>query len=347
MGAVTLKSPRCDLCGVDDAEVLFTGRDWPDVPAAIAMVRCRRCGLMYLRPRPAPSAIGQFYPPDYAPFRPAVEDERWAIMRLARRRKLAARRRVVERFAGSRPAGARGGDPRSDGGQGKGSGTSGRPAGGAGAERRHQGRVLDVGCSTGLFLREMALAGWDAVGVELTPTAVRYARERFGLEVFEGMLEDAPLAAGSFDAVTFWDVLEHVYSPSATLARTAELLRPGGVVAINVPSWDSLDRRLFGRHWQGYDPPRHLYVFTRPTLTDLLGRAGFSPLGWTCFMPSYFTFILSVERWLKARRPGIAGPVMRALTFPGARLPLEPLFWALNRAGWGSVITVVARKTSG
>jgi SAM-dependent methyltransferase len=305
-----LESPHCDLCGSYEADTLFTGRDWSaEVPDAVALVRCRHCGLVYLCPRPVPEAIGAFYPPDYAPFRTAVEDERRTVMRWMRRRKLARRRTLVERYAG-----------------------------------RRRGRVLDVGCSTGLFLHEMALGGWAAQGVELTPSAVCYARERFGLTVFEGMLEDAPLTAGSFDAVTYWDVLEHVYSPMATLARTAELLRPGGIVAINVPNWDAFDRRLFGRHWQGYDPPRHLYVFNRATLGALLDRAGFEVLDWVCFMPSYFTFILSVERWLNANRPGWTARVMRVLNFPGARLLAEPPFWLANRLGRGSVIAVFARK---
>ena len=114
----------------------------------------------------------------------------------------------------------------------------------------------------------------QAQGVELTSSAADYARERFGLEVFEGMLEDAPFASDSFDVVTFWDVLEHVYSPAETLARMAELLTPGGLVAINVPNWHTPERRIFGRWWAGYDPPWHLYVFTRPSLTRFLEEAG-------------------------------------------------------------------------
>lgn len=310
LGPGELQECACDLCGEREATVLYRGSDWPpEVPDAVALVRCAQCGLMYLSPRPSPRAIGAFYPPDYAPFRRAVEDEPWALLRRMRRRKLAQRRRLVESATG-----------------------------------RTRGRVLDVGCSTGLFLNEMAQAGWQAEGVEPAPEAARYARERFGLAVFEGMLEEAPLEAGSFDLVSFWDVLEHVFSPSATLARTAALLAPGGVVAINVPNWDSFDRRLFGGDWQGFDPPRHLYVFDRVTLGALLERAGFAPIRWVCFMPSYFTFILSVERWLARRWPGAAAPVMRVLNLPGLRLLFEPPFWLANRLGRGSVITVLARK---
>src|SRR5262249_43616644 len=145
-------------------------------------------------------------------------------------------------------------------------------------------------------------------------------------------------------AITFWDVLEHVHSPSAELARTASLLRPGGLVAINVPNWHSLERRLFGPNWLGLDPPRHLYVFTRPTLTALLERAGCRALAGASVMSSYCSFALSVERWLDARRSQLAGPVGRALNVPGARLPFEPWFTLANWLRAGGVIAVFAVK---
>lgn len=312
--AERIERPACDLCGADDAALMWPGSAWPaPVPPDVALRRCRRCGLAYLSPRPTPAAIGAYYPPDYAPFRTAVDDERWALMRWVRRRKLVQRRRLVERHSGRVP---------------------GAPP----------GRVLDVGCSTGLFLHEMQRAGWQAEGVELTPSAARYARERFGLQVFEGMLEAAPFAPERFDVITYWDVLEHVYSPTETLARTAELLAPGGLLAINVPNWHCLERRIFGRWWAGYDPPRHLYVFTRPSLTRYLEQAGFEPLAWTCFMPSYFTVIISLENWLRARAPALAGPVLRLLRLPGLRFLLQPPLWLLDRLGYGSVIAVFARK---
>jgi SAM-dependent methyltransferase len=307
-----LESVDCDLCGSKRASsrLLWRGGAWPaPVPEAIALIRCGQCGLVYQSPRPTPASIGVFYPPDYAPFRPAVEDEPLALMRWMRRRKLQKRRQLVETYA-------------------EGSG----------------GRVLDVGCSTGLFLNEMRQGGWEAQGVELTPSAAAYARERFDLEVFEGMLEDAPFEAGSFDAITFWDVLEHVFSPRKTLARSHALLAPGGTLAINIPNWKAMERGLFGRYWAGYDPPRHLYVFPHETLERYLREAGFEPLAWTCFMPSYFTLIISVENLLAARAPALAGPVLSLLRLPGLRFLLQAPFWLMDRMGRGSVISVFARK---
>jgi SAM-dependent methyltransferase len=308
---VATERVACDLCGSTDASVLYALTDTAHgQPGEFELQRCRACGLMYLSPRPTPDTIARYYPEDYAPFRPPIEDESFALMRWMRRRKLSRRRTLVERYAG-----------------------------------RRQGRLLDVGCATGLFLHEMVQSGWAGAGVELTGPAAEFAHSRFGLDVFQGLLADAPFAEASFDAVTFWDVLEHSFSPRHELERVAQLLRPGGVLALTVPNWNSFDRGLFGRHWQGLDSPRHLYVFTRPTLTRLLEQAGFTDLQWLCFMPGYFTFLPSLQRWLNAAAPGLAGPVMRLLNFPGMRLPFEPWFSLMNSLQRGPIISVFARKT--
>jgi SAM-dependent methyltransferase len=304
---------RCDLCGADDTETIYAGSSWRMSAATDwRLQRCRKCGLMYLNPRPSEDEISSYYPAEYGPFRPAIEDERHALMRWMRRRKLIRRRRLVERFSG-----------------------------------RTGGRILDVGCATGIFLHEMASAGWQATGVEPVTRAAAYARDRFGLDVFSGMLDQAPFERGAFDVVTFWDVLEHTFCPAQELERAARLLAPGGLVAINVPNWRSADRWLFGPYWIGFDPPRHLYVFTQCTLTALLRNAGFRPLSWICFMPAYFSFAVSLDRWLTSEAPRMAGLIRRLLNLPGARLPFEPAFAVLAHLRRSGVISVFARKESG
>jgi len=123
-------------------------------------------------------------------------------------------------------------------------------------------------------------------------------------------------------------------------------LRPAGLVTINIPNWHSLDRRLFGAHWIGLDPPRHLYVFTRATLTALLQKSGFRVLDWICFMPSYYSFIISLDRRLSATSPRWARRASRILNFPGVRFIFEPWFTVSNWMKRGGVISVFARKES-
>ena len=92
--------------------------------------------------------------------------------------------------------------------------------------------ILDVGCAFGTFLRLAANRGWAAKGVEISGFASEIARERGGLEVFNGELSAAPFPEASFDAITFWDVVEHVSWPFDALVSAYRLLRPGGVLLL-------------------------------------------------------------------------------------------------------------------
>lgn len=302
----------CNLCGADAPVLLAELRDLAfGLPGRFPLVRCRACGLMYLRERPTPVSIDRYYPPEYLPYRTAIQDERRALLRWARRRNVARRRRIVEDHS-----------------------------------RRVPGRILDVGCSTGIFLDEMRRAGWDTLGIELSEGAVQYARQRFGLEVVQGQLLETGLPPGSFHAVTFWDVLEHTFDPSASLRVANRLLAPGGVAAFTLPHWESLDRRLFGKAWIGYDSPRHLYVFSRPVLEKLLTRNGFQILEAYSGLSGYFTFLASLRLWLRSRDLG-SGPgrlLLRALELPGMRLVFQPAFSLLERLGLGGTLVLVARK---
>ena len=87
------------------------------------------------------------------------------------------------------------------------------------------GRLLDVGAAGGAFVAEARDAGYDARGIEPTPAFAAHARERLGVDVAEGTLEDARLRPGSLDAVTMWHVLEHVPRPVEQLRRVREALR--------------------------------------------------------------------------------------------------------------------------
>ncbi len=300
----------CDSCGATASTMLYTLHDtFHDLPGEFVLRRCTGCDLIYLSPRPAPSSMLHYYPQQYTNYRPAIEDEPFFLMRWMRRSKLTCRRKVVERYSDLR-----------------------------------RERILDIGCSTGLFLHEMARAGWQVAGVEPVAVAADYARQQFGLEVFEGSIQDAPYPPASFDVLTFWDVLEHTFSPTVALRRAASLLRPGGYVFASVPNWGSFNRRIFGRYWQGLDTPRHLYVFTQETLTTILQQAGFTVIDWLCFMPGYFSTVMSVTRWLKARYPRAADLLVKVAFFPGVRFPFEPWFVLNNWLNKAPIITVVAQK---
>jgi SAM-dependent methyltransferase len=136
------------------------------------------------------------------------------------------------------------------------------------------GRLLDVGCGNGSFLDQMRQLGWDVTGVEPDGAAVTVAREKLGLRVFEGSLEEAGLPGGHYDAITMNHVIEHLPDPIVTLKECHRVLRPGGKLIVATPNINSMGSQVFGEHWRGLEVPRHLHLFCPQSLRMAAERAG-------------------------------------------------------------------------
>jgi SAM-dependent methyltransferase len=129
------------------------------------------------------------------------------------------------------------------------------------------GRLLDVGCGAGHYLRLARSLGMEAFGVE--PALERSDDPR----VFAGTLEAARFPDDHFDVITVNHVLEHVPSPTSMLEELRRILKPDGTLVIATPLADSLAYWLFGRHWVQLDIPRHLYTFSTATLRRYADKA--------------------------------------------------------------------------
>lgn len=136
-------------------------------------------------------------------------------------------------------------------------------------------RLLDVGCGNGEYLNNMRCAGWEVTGVEPDEESVRAGRSRHGLKIYHGVLEDVYLPDNTFDVITMQHVIEHLPNPMRTLRCVHRLLRPGGRLVVVTPNVDSLARRIFSSDWVSWDPPRHLFVFSRQALRHVVTDAGF------------------------------------------------------------------------
>ncbi|MFQ5738303.1 MAG: class I SAM-dependent methyltransferase [Acidobacteriota bacterium] len=220
----------CELCGADDTKLVF-------VVEGDRLVRCRRCGLIYVNPRPSASLRDQVYARDYfqkevfkPPTHPAPSesDTSWNRQRF----------RLV---------------------------AAGRPP----------GRLLDVGCGTGHFLATAKQHGWQVAGVEYSSYAAEVAREAARVDVHVGTLEDSRFPPGSFDALSLLHVLEHVPHPRRTVRRIHELLSEKGRLLIEVPDFGSPHARELRGRWSNIKPQEHLYYFTLETLRVLLQLEGF------------------------------------------------------------------------
>jgi 2-polyprenyl-3-methyl-5-hydroxy-6-metoxy-1,4-benzoquinol methylase len=142
------------------------------------------------------------------------------------------------------------------------------------APYKQSGTLLDMGCSSGSFLESMKGEPWRLYGVEMSAEGARTAEARSGANVFVGDIPDAPFAPESFDVITCFDVLEHVYESRRVMARVVEWLKPGGIFYVLVPNIDSAEARVFGSYWHGLELPRHLSHFSPASLGHLAKSVG-------------------------------------------------------------------------
>lgn len=137
----------------------------------------------------------------------------------------------------------------------------------------NQGRWMDVGCADGTFVEAAnAIKGVDCTGIELSDHAVAQATAR-GLDVTQGMIGGLP-DEESYDAITAFDVIEHVLDPVGFLRDAIRRLRPGGHLVLTLPDTGANVRKLMGRRWYFYIPEEHLHYFNRQNLSQLVTREG-------------------------------------------------------------------------
>jgi 2-polyprenyl-3-methyl-5-hydroxy-6-metoxy-1,4-benzoquinol methylase len=142
---------------------------------------------------------------------------------------------------------------------------------------RGRGRLLDIGCSIGLFLALACERDWDGSGIEFGARALAYARDVFDVHVISTPLEECSFEDASLDVVTILSVLEHTTEPRRMLRECARILRPGGVLYAIVPNVNSLACRILHEHAATFDGRNHLIYFAPSTLADMLRREGFVP----------------------------------------------------------------------
>jgi len=137
------------------------------------------------------------------------------------------------------------------------------------------GRLLDVGCGDGTLMRHLQRLGWSVQGLDPDPAAVAAACDA-GLDVQQGTIDGIDFEADAFDAVIMTHVIEHVPDAHAVLQACRRVLKPTGQLVIVTPNNTSWCHRLFGEHWRGLEPPRHLQIFNVGAMRRILCDTGFS-----------------------------------------------------------------------
>jgi SAM-dependent methyltransferase len=260
--ALALVETPCALCGAADSETCSTGFDFEynTVSNPFRFVSCRRCGHIYLNPRPSHEDLGTIYPSNYY----TLSGTQGVVARMQR----VWEGSKVKLYRDSLGPGKK--------------------------------RILDIGCGDGRFLEVLRAHGpkdWELVGIDFDEAAVERCRAR-GFTAHAKRVEDLTGEDNSFDAIVMQQLIEHVDDPVRIAARVFQLLKPEGLFIVETPNLAGLDYKLFRERWWGhYHFPRHWNLFSKDTLSSMLERQGFqiirsdqliSTSAWTISLHNYF-----------------------------------------------------------
>jgi SAM-dependent methyltransferase len=201
------------------------------------LVRCRDCAMVFANPQPKPAEMDEVY---------RVRDEDALIdlySRIATPTVLAGYDRRLERLR---------------------------------AMNGGTGRLLDFGCAAAYFTERAQAGGWDAVGLDLGNWVEEAARRRGVRNVMSCELAQAGFEPGSFDVINAAQVFEHVPRPVECLRQLVTLIRPGGLLYLDVPNYRTLSIVLGRDDFELNTPPQHLNYFAPGTLRRFLEKAGLS-----------------------------------------------------------------------
>lgn len=191
-------------------------------------------------------------------------------------------------------------------------------------------KLLDVGCSSGAFLRVARELGLEAEGVEISPEAAEAARQA-GFRVHTGLLENAGYPDASFDAIALIELLEHLREPRGLLAECRRILRPGGVLMATTPNGASWTARAMGASWDVFSlhgMGGHVSFFNPGSLRLLAQRSGFEVAGLET---------RQVRLAEKGQLPGVAYRLVKVVA--------SALDMPARVAGAGHNLTLYARRT--
>jgi 2-polyprenyl-3-methyl-5-hydroxy-6-metoxy-1,4-benzoquinol methylase len=172
-------------------------------------------------------------------------------------------------------------------------------------------RAMDIGCGEGHLCGELRAAGWpEVVGIDVSQTRIERARRQHpGVQFYDRPVEETPVAEGTCDLVVMDNVIEHLPAPVGTLKTLGRYLAPRGRIVVITPNMASGHFELLGRRWTPeLAPHAHVFLFTPPSLTRLLGDAGYS----VEYTGTFHLSIYSPVEWVVRLFSDVKGAVWRA-----------------------------------
>ncbi|MCX8489544.1 MAG: class I SAM-dependent methyltransferase [Cyclobacteriaceae bacterium] len=231
-------------------------------------------------------------------------------------------------------------------------------------------KVLEIGGSTGYYLRGLSLRGYDVVGSELSSDAVKLAREWYGLEMYESEFPPEKFIH-FFDAIIIHHVIEHLVDPVDFLRKANKYLVEGGIFVIETPNVNCLGIRVYQKHYPVFCPPGHLNFFSGETLQKTIPNdhvienilttsyGGYTIYNHVNGVLSFLGLKSRIDKGMSKKEEIQSTIVTNSsnnakyrylnLFFRYSRMIHKlffPLFYILDRTGLGENLTLISRKKS-
>ena len=232
------KLSSCPSCSEQKLTPFLKAKDYTVSKEYFEIVRCQRCHLLFTNPRPLANEAGPYYKSDnYISHSDTQEGIINKLYHLVRNFTLKQKTRWIEK------------------------------------EKRGGIELLDIGCGNGHFLHACQNAGWNIHGMELDPETAARAESLLGIDIYPAIL-DIPKDK-TFDLISLWHVLEHVYELDEYFQFFSTRIAKEGVLVLALPNSKSFDADYFKEYWAAYDVPRHIYHFDPMTIESLAKKYGF------------------------------------------------------------------------
>jgi SAM-dependent methyltransferase len=323
----------CPLCESAGAPRKFYARDRVHgIGGLFAIHRCDFCDAWFIQPWLNAEQLGRFYPAEYRRYRRSRA--------LEKKHYRGWQRYVLENYY-NYPS--RQGAARDSAGRTIACLLSFFTVGGV-IPYRGEGRILDVGCGGGSYLYRLKQWGWETYGVEPSKAGAVRA-QNLGLNVTQGMLEDARFPDQFFDVVRLSNVVEHLCEPKTTLHEIHRILKRDGLVYVTVPNTRSLVFWLFRENWYALDTPRHVISYSPKTLAVLAEATGFE-IASKNFSAGPFNWLRSLNYWMDDKGSGWPREIRRIRWQRSKflRWALKPLCFFVDTLGYGDFLHATLRK---
>ncbi len=216
---------NCPICNSDQTKAFLVCKDNTVSRETFNIIECISCGFKYINPRPEAEKLGVYYKSEeYVSHSNTKKGFVNSVYQMVRKYTMLKKLQLISEFYKT-------------------------------------GKILDIGCGTGDFLKTLKDAKWETIGIEPSVDARKMAVENYALDVREEA-EIKNLGTETFDIITMWHVLEHVPQLNGRIEDLKRLIKPNGVIIIAVPNYTSLDAKIYAENWAAYDVPRHLYHFS-------------------------------------------------------------------------------------